>query len=47
MYFIEAGACYYPEIDFDYDLEPMTDENKPKVAVFGFELGNIENSACF
>jgi len=47
MHFIESGACYYPEIGFDYDLEPMTDENKAKVAVFAVEMGNIENSACF
>lgn len=47
MHFVESGACYYPEIDFDYDLEPMTDEKKPEVAVFAFEMGNIENSACF
>lgn len=47
MHFIESGACYYPEIGFDYDLEPMTEKDKAEVAVLAFELGNIENSACF
>ncbi|HPB82854.1 MAG TPA: aldehyde ferredoxin oxidoreductase C-terminal domain-containing protein, partial [Spirochaetota bacterium] len=47
MHFIESGACYYPEIGFDYDLEPMTEKDKAEVAVVAFELGNIENSACF
>ncbi len=47
MLSIEAGARYYPEIDFEYDLEPMTDENKPEAAVTAIELGSIENSACY
>jgi len=47
MHFMESGACYYPEIGFDYDLEPMTGELKPEVAVVAVELGNIENSACY
>jgi len=47
MHFIEAGACYYPEIGFEYDLEPMTDKDKPQVAVVAVEMGAIENSACF
>lgn len=44
---MEAGACYYPEIDFDYELEPMTDQDKPYAAVIASELGQIENSACY
>jgi len=44
---MEAGACYYPEIDFDLDLEPMTGRDKPLAAVVAAEIGAIENSACF
>ena len=44
---MESGACYYPEIDFDLDLEPMTDRDKPLAAVMATEIGAIENSACF
>ena len=44
---MEAGACYYPEIDFDLDLEPMTDRDKPRAAVMATEIGAIENSACY
>jgi len=47
MLFIEMGACYYPEIGFEYELEPMTDKEKPEAAVTAVELGSIENSACF
>ncbi len=47
MHFMEMGACYYPEIGFDYELEPLTNENKPEAAVIAMELGNIENSACY
>ncbi len=47
MHFMESGACYYPEIGFDYDLEPMTGEFKPEAAVAAAELGSIENSACY
>ncbi|MDQ7785828.1 MAG: aldehyde ferredoxin oxidoreductase family protein, partial [Desulfomonilaceae bacterium] len=47
MLFFEMGACYYPEIGFEYELEPMTDENKPESAVISVTLGAIENSACF
>jgi aldehyde:ferredoxin oxidoreductase len=47
MLFIEMGACFYPEIGFEYDLEPKTDENKPESAVIAVELGALENSACF
>jgi aldehyde:ferredoxin oxidoreductase len=44
---MESGACYYPEIDFDLDLEPMTGRDKPLAAVVATEIGAIENSACF
>lgn len=44
---MESGACYYPEIDFDLDLEPMTGRDKPQAAVMATEIGAIENSACF
>jgi aldehyde:ferredoxin oxidoreductase len=47
MLFMEMGACYYPDIGFDYELEPMTDTEKPEAAVTAVELGSIENSACF
>ncbi|MCA1959645.1 MAG: aldehyde ferredoxin oxidoreductase family protein [Desulfomonile sp.] len=47
MLFIEMGACYYPEIGLEYELEPKTDENKPESAVISIALGAIENSACF
>ncbi|MEJ2715966.1 MAG: aldehyde ferredoxin oxidoreductase family protein [Deltaproteobacteria bacterium] len=47
MLFVEMGACYYPEIGFEYELEPMTDEHKPEAAVTSVELGAIENSACY
>jgi len=47
MLFIEMGACYYPEIGLEYELEPKTDEYKPESAVISVALGAIENSACF
>jgi aldehyde:ferredoxin oxidoreductase len=47
MLFMEMGACYYPEIGFEYELEPMTDKDKPEASVTAVELGSIENSACF
>jgi aldehyde:ferredoxin oxidoreductase len=47
MLFVEMGACYYPEIGFEYELEPMTDEYKPESAVISITLGAIENSACY
>jgi aldehyde:ferredoxin oxidoreductase len=47
MLFVEMGACFYPEIGFEFDLEPKTDENKPEAAAISIALGNIENSACF
>jgi hypothetical protein len=33
-------------MDFDYDSEPMTGEQKPEVAVVTIGLGSIENRAC-
>lgn len=47
MLFVEMGARYYPEIGFEYELSPLTDENKPEAAVISVQLGAIENSACF
>lgn len=46
MLFMEMGACYYPEIGFDYELEPLSSENKPESAVVAMTLGALENSAC-
>ena len=46
MLFMEMGACYYPEIGFDYELEPMSSENKAESAVLAMILGALENSAC-
>lgn len=47
MLFMESGSCYYPEIGFEYELEPMTDKDKPEAAVTAMELGSLENSACY
>jgi aldehyde:ferredoxin oxidoreductase len=47
MLFMEMGACFYPEIGFEYELEPKTDQNKAESAVIAVALGSIENSACF
>jgi aldehyde:ferredoxin oxidoreductase len=47
MLAMESGACYYPEINFEYELDPMTAENKAEAAVTAVELGSIENSACY
>jgi aldehyde:ferredoxin oxidoreductase len=47
MLFFEMGACYYPEIGFEYELEPKTDEYKAETAVISVAVGAIENSACF
>lgn len=47
MLLVEMGSRYYPEIGFDYELEPQTSENKPEAAVISVELGALENSACF
>ncbi len=47
MLFVEMGARYYPEIGLEYELSPLTDENKAESAVISIPLGAIENSACF
>ena len=47
MLFVEMGARYYPEIGFDYELEPLTDEMKPEAAVVSITFGALENSACW
>ncbi len=47
MLFMEMGACYYPEIGFEYELEPMTSENKAESALLAVQIGAIENSACY
>ena len=47
MLFMEIGACYWPEIGFEYELEPYTDENKAEAAAVAAAMGGIENSACF
>ncbi|MBN2178208.1 MAG: aldehyde ferredoxin oxidoreductase family protein [Deltaproteobacteria bacterium] len=47
MLFAEMGARYYPEIGFEYELEPMTDENKAEAAVTIIAIGGLENSSCF
>ena len=41
------GSRYYPEIGFEYELEPMTDKEKPEAAVDIIAIGGLENSACF
>ncbi|MFH1139030.1 MAG: aldehyde ferredoxin oxidoreductase family protein [Pseudomonadota bacterium] len=46
MLFMELGACYWPEIGFEYELEPYTDENKAEAAVTAAAMGALENSAC-
>ena len=47
MLFMEMGACYYPEIGFEFELEPKSAENKPEAAAIAVALGSIENSACY
>jgi len=47
MLFVEMGARYYPEIGFDFILEPQSEENKAEAAAVSVALGAIENSACF
>ena len=46
MLFMEMGACYYPEVGFDYELDPLSSENKAESAVLAMALGALENSAC-
>jgi aldehyde:ferredoxin oxidoreductase len=47
MHFMETGACNYPEIGFEFDLEALTDEKKPETMMLATAIGSIENSACF
>ncbi len=46
MHFMESGACNYPEIGFEFDLEPLTHEKKAETMVLAASIGMIENSAC-
>ncbi|MBW2675386.1 MAG: aldehyde ferredoxin oxidoreductase family protein [Deltaproteobacteria bacterium] len=46
MHFMETGACDYPEIGFEFDLEPLTHEKKAETMVLATAIGGIENSAC-
>ncbi len=46
MHFMETGACNYPEIGFEFDLEALTDRGKPETMVLSTAVGAIENSAC-
>ncbi|HPV97758.1 MAG TPA: aldehyde ferredoxin oxidoreductase family protein [Spirochaetota bacterium] len=46
MHFMETGACNYPEIGFEFDLEALTDEGKPETMALATAIGAIENSAC-
>jgi aldehyde:ferredoxin oxidoreductase len=46
MHFMETGACNYPEIGFEFDLEPLTHEKKARTMVLATAIGSIENSAC-
>ncbi|MBN2398654.1 MAG: aldehyde ferredoxin oxidoreductase C-terminal domain-containing protein, partial [Deltaproteobacteria bacterium] len=46
MHFMETGACNYPEIGFEFDLEPLTHEKKPETMDPATAIGTIENSAC-
>ena len=46
MHFMETGACDYPEIGFEFDLEALTHEKKAETMVLATAIGMIENSAC-
>ncbi len=46
MHFMETGACNYPEIGFEFDLEALTSEKKPETLALASAIGVIENSAC-
>ncbi len=46
MHFMETGACNYPEIGFEFDLEALTDQGKPETMALATAVGAIENSAC-
>jgi aldehyde:ferredoxin oxidoreductase len=46
MHFMETGACNYPVIGFEFDLEALTHEKKAETMVLAAAIGGIENSAC-
>ncbi|MFA5756981.1 MAG: aldehyde ferredoxin oxidoreductase C-terminal domain-containing protein, partial [Smithellaceae bacterium] len=46
MHFMETGACNYPEIGFEFDLEALTHEKKAETMVLAAAIGGMENSAC-
>ncbi|TAL36209.1 MAG: hypothetical protein EPN93_08880 [Spirochaetes bacterium] len=46
MHFMETGACNYPEIGFEFNLEALTAEGKPETMMLAAAIGSIENSAC-
>lgn len=46
MHFMETGACNYPIIGFEFDLEALTHEKKAETMVLAAAIGGIENSAC-
>ncbi|HSV95897.1 MAG TPA: aldehyde ferredoxin oxidoreductase family protein [Spirochaetota bacterium] len=46
MHFMETGACNYPEIGFEFNLEALTDRGKPETMKLAAAVGAIENSAC-
>ena len=46
MHFMETGACNYPEIGFEFDLEALTHEKKAETMVLAAAIGSMENSAC-
>lgn len=46
MHFMETGACNYPEIGFEFDLEALTSKKKAETLVLASAIGSIENSAC-
>jgi aldehyde:ferredoxin oxidoreductase len=46
MHFMETGACHYPEIGFEFDLEALTHEKKSETMMLATAIGMIENSVC-
>ncbi|MBN1664708.1 MAG: aldehyde ferredoxin oxidoreductase family protein [Deltaproteobacteria bacterium] len=46
MHFMETGACNYPEIGFEFDLEALTHDKKADTMLLATAIGSIENSAC-
>jgi len=47
MLFMEMGMVQWPELDFEVELFPTTDEHKSWAAVLAMEKGSVENSACW